>query len=642
MIKEREYLAVQALLTVFPFFLFIMSLATGFYSLSKKVNKWIGGSATEETTEGIISDLIPQLSVDIKDDELLDLTALWKKNWGVFEGEIRKRQKVNEEYWLGQQFHPMLGGSEERPRVDNLIFENLETFLPIATAQNPESIVLSDDTTDGDMFAEIHKDLLVYHADRLRIRLKLKKVARFWALYLLGCAKVTWSQKTSDIAVAVIRPQKLILDPDATINEDMEYTGEYIGEYRSDSAKDLIERFPLKKAFIKEFVDKNLGTKLRYIEWWTDEIVFLELEGEFLDKKKNPHFLYYDEQEAKTVRMGNGQTEVVKLDPYNHFTVPKKPYIFLSIFSLDKHPYDETSLIEQNLSAQDEINKRLRQIDKNVDNMNGGWGISGEFAGLTKEDAAKVIQELRKGGGIYVPQGDINQAVAKFTGPSLPPDVYQSVLDTRSEMRNIFGVRGSTPEGISSEQTVRGKIINKGQDQGRIGGGITEYLEQFADQLYNWFVQMMYVYYDKEHIEGILGRDRVRMWDQLVVLSNKSKRKLTVSVKEGSLIPKDEVSKRNEAIDLWTSGALDPITLFKRLDFPNPEETARKLFLWQRAPELLFEGDTEIQQIATLAKMSPQGEGSANVAPATTTSQVTTSPAQGTPPSADLSQVPIQ
>ena len=66
------------------------------------------------------------------------------------------------------------------------------------------------------------------------------------------------------------------------------------------------------------------------------------------------------------------------------------------------------------------------------------------------------------------------------------------------------------------------------------------------------------------------------------------KGKLTISVKEGSMVPKDDMTRRNEAIDLWQFGAIDPITLYDKLEYPDPTKSARDLFLWQNAPQMLF------------------------------------------------------
>lgn len=68
---------------------------------------------------------------------------------------------------------------------------------------------------------------------------------------------------------------------------------------------------------------------------------------------------------------------------------------------------------------------------------------------------------------------------------------------------------------------------------------------------------------------------------------------LSVTVKEGSLIPKDPLTKRNEAIQLWGAGAIDPRTLFDRLEYSDPNESAKQLILWQ----LFQKGDMQALQM---------------------------------------------
>jgi hypothetical protein len=70
----------------------------------------------------------------------------------------------------------------------------------------------------------------------------------------------------NDIVAIPIKPKNLILDADSYI-DDTEYLGEYIGEYREDTAGNLIKRFPNKKSFIKAECKDKMGTKLKYIEW---------------------------------------------------------------------------------------------------------------------------------------------------------------------------------------------------------------------------------------------------------------------------------------------------------------------------------------------------------------------------------------
>ena len=577
-----------------------MSITTdGFKSLNRDVNKVKG----DAPSEGVISEFLPELELSMKNDELVSLKRTWLKTWEPYAKEIERKQQENEDYWLGKQFTT---GESKRPLVDNLIFESLETFLPMATRPKADPLVESDNTEQGNVIAQKVRQMLVYIADLLSYNLKMKQVARYWALYLLGAMKVGWSMKENDITCVSIRPQKLILDPKATI-EECEYKGYYIGEYVEDMASDLIIRFPSKSKFISDKVKDKMGTSVSYIMWTTDDYVFWTLDDEVLGKAKNPHWNYETEQQAPMDEFGNvpvdetGMPQVVTVEGKNHFKNRKKPYVFLSVFNLGKQPHDDTNLVTQNLPLQDLINKRLVQIDKNADNANGGLIVSGDS--YTEKQAQQAAKALRNGGAVWVPTGDVNSAVKRDTGTALPQFVYESLLDYRNELRNIFGTRGSTPQGTQNEQTVRGKIIIKGQDTDRIGGGISTYLEQFSDKIFNWFVQLMYVYYDEPHFATVMGKERTQEYISLV--NSELNGKLLVGVKEGSMIPHDPVSNRNEAMDLWEKDGIDPITFFDRLEFPNPREAAKNLFIWKSNPIALFP-DLLAQQQEQMAMQQQQ------------------------------------
>lgn len=565
----------------------------GFFTLGADINK-VDGKELQKA-EGIISSLTPELSLETSDEVLIKLKKQWIKGWEGTQRTLHVKQKDAESYWKGKQHDSffrddgnVLTGEDDSPnhaKIDNVIFEALETFLPQATRMNPEPIVVTDNSEEGRELADKVRKMLIYLADIRQFRLKIKNMVRQWALYYLGVIKVGWDFVEEEITMVVVRPQKLILDPDATIDERGVYLGSYIGEFRQDRAKQLITRFPDKKEFITKFVQGKLGTKLQYIEWWADDeenggqILFWTLRDEVLGKVRNPHWNYPEERE---VTDGFGAVTTESFTPTNHFRTPQFPYTFLSVFNLGKKPFDETSLIEQNLGNQDKITKRYRQIDINVDGMNGGWAISGELSGITQEQAASAIQAFRDGRGVWIPQGNVANAVQRMVGSGLPTDVFTDLQDARNQLRNIFGVSGSSPEGTKQEQTVRGKIIVAQQDQSRIGGGVSEFIAQVADRVYNQFVQFMYVYYDEEHIASIIGRGS--SFETVNIRNSDLNRKLTVSVKEGSMIPKDPLTQANQAIDLASAGLIAPLTLHERLDDPNPEETTRELVKFQTNP----------------------------------------------------------
>ncbi len=158
-------------------------------------------------------------------------------------------------------------------------------------------------------------------------------------------------------------------------------------------------------------------------------------------------------------------------------------------------------------------------------------------------------------------------------------------------------------------------------DSSRIGGGVTEYIEQVADSLYNLAVQFMFVFYDEEHFMTTAGAiDGM----ELITLKNDKfplLKTLSVTVKEGSLVPKDPLTQRNEAMDLWSAGAIDPLNMFKKLDFPNPSEATNQLILWQMLqkgqiqPQMYLPSFAVAGQDAQGPLQQPQGVGGPAVNP---------------------------
>ena len=263
-----------------------------------------------------------------------------------------------------------------------------------------------DENGDADMtkqkYVEKVKNRLVDLADKLKLRLKLKKAARHHSIYLLGVAKFGWDLTRDIPAVRIIRPKNVILDPDATIDEDR-YTGERVGDYRKLTASKILSIIGEQEdtldesgtvvqkgnseaiKAIKDKVKDDLDTEIRFIEWWTPQYMCWKMESTVLLKKKNPHWNYDSEGiEPSVDDYGNETPAVEPIKGINHLPSPEVPYKFLVLFNLGDQPMDNTSLIGQNLANQDSVNKRNKQIDKNVDRMNGGMVVSLARSGLTQ------------------------------------------------------------------------------------------------------------------------------------------------------------------------------------------------------------------------------------------------------------------
>jgi hypothetical protein len=127
-------------------------------------------------------------------------------------------------------------------------------------------------------------------------------------------------------------------------------------------------------------------------------------------------------------------------------------------------------------------------------------------------------------------------------------------------------------------------------------------MEQFADQIFNWMVQMMYVYYDEPHVSSFLGN--AKALETVSIERSDFDRQLIVSVKEGSFIPKDPLTRYNSAMDLWNAGAIDPVSLYERLDDPDPKQMAERLIQWKTNPVALL--PNQDQQALQMPPQMPQ------------------------------------
>lgn len=525
-------------------------------------------------------------------EEALKLRAQWKAQYSAYYGDVEPQQKLSYNYWLGKQKTDTLDELDGRSIVDNLIFEAVETFLPIANRANPDPLVKADNSPEGIALSKNVKNALVDWADKAKFRMKLKKGTRHWVLSKLGIWKMSYNVLKDEIECDAINPKDMFFDPDGHWDEAGLFVGEYIGEKKKKSASLLTEMFPKEAEKIKEQCNGNTTKKLDLEEWWyrgTD--VFYFIGGTCVGTFKNPNWNY--DGEIDRIDPTTQEPMKVPVIGKNHkfgSNQPMAPYVGLSVFSTDEHPHDDTSLIVQNIPMQDMVNKRFRQIDKNADSQNNGALASG--SAFTKEQAAEAATFLRKGGTVWVPSGDVNTAWKRDAAPALPSDVFHQLEDSRAELRNIFGTAGSTPQGTQDEDTVRGKIMVQQQDTSRIGGGVTEYIEQCADTIYNFVVQFMYVYYDEPHFVQAMGMNGAE--ETISIRNTDFTLDVNVTVKEGSLIPKDPLTERNEAMDLWTANAIGLPELYSRLDFADPMESAEQTLMWQMVaqgkmpPQALF------------------------------------------------------
>jgi len=556
------------------------------------INKIVDGLAGQEGATGEFTD---ELDLPMSDEELLALSRTYENTYASYGGKIEPRQKLNKAYLSGTQENNPQG----KTVPSNLLFQSTATFVPQALAKNPEPVVWSDNTDEGKRASAEIKTMLQYHADVLLLRKRLGTMVWHWSVYFIAVLKHGWNQSIGDIDLDTRKPKNFILDPNGYVDEFGDFTS-WLGERIPITAQEAIDKFPKHKEFITLSVKGKLGTQITYTEWWNDDFCFVTFNGKVLDKHKNEFFNY-------------------EIGKRNHFAKPKKPYTFLSIFSLQEQPHDFTNLIEQNIVNQDKILERDRQIDKNLNHGNNAIILDENHFNVETGRQAAVAVET--GDPILAPRGSVERLPAN----PLPNGILQAQENSKQTLRGIYGTEGLMAQAPNENTTARGMILNQSFDSTRIGGGVGDALEQVADNVFNWWLQLYYVFYDTAHFGAVMGSGRAVDFVQINMMN--TDRQYVVSVSPNSMKPKDELSQQNLAMERWKGGAIDPITFMKEIDSPDPMEDAKKLVLWTTNPQqYLITYFPEIQQMPnslnpanpldTNTSLPPTGDGTLSQEPA--------------------------
>lgn len=606
--------------------------------VSSKINKVNAGASHQ--LEGEDGEKIDELTLELTDEELLDLAKKWELEYAGYESQQKSKADRNKTYYIGRQKDGTPTDVKDMPISGNLIFEAEETFLPAALAKNPEPVVYADNSDEGNKLSQDVKTMLQYHADTLVLRRKLALMVRHWSIYHLSVIKHGWDSSISDIKSEVRDIRNFIFNPKCAVDVYGDMNG-YIGERITVSASELCKLFPKHEGFITLGVEGKMGTDVTYTEWWNDDYCFYTYQQRVLDKHRNPYF-NYPQNEEETDEYGEMQK--VLNEGKNHFSKPKKPYTFLSVFSLGEQPHDITSLIEQNIPNQNLITRRILDIDRNIRRSNNSLGFSA--AHFNQQTGKQAAGALENGDPVLIPPGPdgrVDGAIARFPAPSVPDAFFKDLEMNKEQLRQSFGTQGITAQQPNEDQTARGMILSQQFDNSRIGGGIGDALAQVADNLFNWWVQLYYVFYDEPHYAAIIGS--MKATEYVTLSAQNINKRLIISVAPDSMKPKDEITLMNQAMSLYEAGALDPKTLLTVLNFPNAEESAGNAVLWKTNPQLYMQLNfPELaqqlqlqaqQQMAMEGQVAPPGGQVATVPPSVP-------PSTGmSPASAALSQVPL-
>jgi len=526
-------------------------------------------------------------TIETSDEDLLKLYDLWKRESNNFHEELLKVQELNEQYYLGNQTAKERIPTHKCDAVDNRIFMGVETIVPMITENTPQFVVMpAQENEISDGYANATQEILkiIYESRNVDVRSKLRQATRNMLLYRFGVLSPFWDEEIDDVNVESIRPQRIWIPKYGQVEGDLPFVLRKIDmdfdEIEDFAGAEILEKVKASAGGEEDDVNNELSKTVTVWECWTPEFVFWKYVDVILKKQPNPYFDFTGKDENVLDEAGEPQLDeegnaVTQNVVSNHFKKPRMPFIFISAYKLGDSLIGNTDLVTQAIPLQDIVNALQRQIVNNANKMgNPAWFVDSDVMD-EQEAETKITNE--EGLILHGPDAANQNKVRREAPPPLPNYIPNAKIEAANAIDNIMGTHATTRGERKQPETLGGRLLLKQADVQR-GGTFVEEIDRAVAELANWFVQLMRLYYEKEKTIKVYGERGIefRKFSRASLQDG-----IQAIVKAGSTLQEDEMSQRNEALILWQNGALDPITLFERLKYPNARETAERLLLYQ-------------------------------------------------------------
>jgi hypothetical protein len=338
------------------------------------------------------------------------------------------------------------------------------------------------------------------------------------------------------------------------------------------------------------------GTVARFYAYWENDLLIEMAYGKngerlILKKSQNPYYEYRDpfiqvQDWAKEARPEAFQIasqtglpmeqalpqildpqDVRKFKPIvNFLSEPRKPFVQFPSLKLMGKMYSSNLMAQAKETLTNYIGKK-RQIADNLRGCNVKIVVdSNQF----NEDEAAAINDEP----MQVIRADMQQTPnpVQVVAPTFP-ELQGVLLDMNHDEKYIDDLWGhhEISRGSGNANTLGQDKQNAESDRTpvRMQSRATE---SAIKEITEGWIQLMKMFYTEKHwVKKLGGKEGVEMAEMI-----------NQDIEEGIeplIIPQSmmKVDKVQRAISLWSAKALDPYTLFKELEMPNPKELADRL-----------------------------------------------------------------
>lgn len=550
--------------------------------------------------------------LDYKDSELIKLIDNRYKDSASLWGKIEEITKTNKAYYDNNP--PYLSKlAKKRSKVrSNRIFVNTEAVINSLIANPPSiNVIPARDTPESKIIAtNIEKYQKQAYQD-LDIKEKKRKGLRNLYFSRIVIFKVFWDIENDNYNIRVIDPLKIRIDKDATSERD----AKYIIEDVEISVSDLIKMFPDKEKEIIEAVgvkdekDAFINTKnVVYQEVWIDDVQISRFKDIILHKTKNPYWdwdgvpmsleqeLVFDslsstreKKEFLDIVRGQEIANPVFSYKFNYFDVPRKPYIFATVFSSEQCPVGSTDLISQVIPLQDDIDETKRNITENARIVNGIVKVDSSV--MTQEEAEKLTWQT---GGVIYGNG-VDTGVKRETGAALPNFVLENLNDSRNQMDDIMAASSAFRGVREGQETRGGRLALIDQSFLRLNEFV-QVVDYLDNEIFSWFMQLGKLFFTENHISKVIGINDAR--ETIEISQMDFEDGIKIRVVAGKSLPEDRQFKYEQAQRDYELGIISRKDYLEISGYSNPNQLVKNKLVEELNPPLSAGiSDEEISEI---------------------------------------------
>lgn len=583
-----------------------------------------------------------QIDIDIEKDDnqlIAQKIELRLSEGAQLYDAIMKEVQDNESIFLGnidKLFGIELAKYKSKALL-NRIFLTIRNMVGLDTDNIPQvQMIPAKDTPPSIKKAEKVKSAIEYGFIRVNFMDFITKCLFDTRIKRDSFGRWFWNYDKNDFDLESVMIDELTISPEATTIQDAEWLVYHPLKNRKwwkDNYPEFYDQIVFENLKAVDYTGKGQpattptsqgrGTVSRFYAYWENDLCVEMAYGKngerlILKKSKNPYYEYRDpllqfndwakeaRPEAYMAAEKSGlpmnealpqvmdEADVQNFQPIvNFLSEPRKPFVqFPSMKLLGK--FYSSNLIAQVKETLINYIAKKRQIADNLRGCNVKVVVdSNQFS---EEEASAINDEP-----FQTIRADMNSApnpvqIVAATFPELA-GVLEDMNHDERYIDDVFG-HHEISRGSGDANTLGQDKMNAESDRTpvRMQSRATE---SAIKEITEGWIQLMKMFYTEKHwVKKLGGKEGIEMTE----LMNKD-------IEEGIeplIVPQSmmKVDKVRRAIELWGAKAIDPYTLFKEIEMPNPKELADRLINFQKFGVI---SDSDPEEIA--ADMAGAGSG---------------------------------